>query len=512
MTDQERPEPSRRPAETAPGRAFQGIAYGATVGTLSLLSGIVLLPIVAFQVGAGPYGIWLFLISITTYVGYGDLGVASAIVHFGSRSRGGDNKHSLSQLLTAGVVWSVATMLVVLPLYVWLAWQYTETHLSELPSANRVILVALGAVVAGMAVVRPFGGALIGAGLMVWTQRIGLFALIFRVAGTIVAVFVFGTVTAVAVVETLATIIPGIVVMFIVLSRVAPLRWSRDMWPTLKLMLGYSSKSLAMGLSQTVVLQGGTIIVGLVSGPASVTHFNFAFRMYGGFRQLLGWVLEPFRSTLSRVAAKSQRGHHRMVESLSFATISVSVVGTVTFALCAGFLIELWVGDHMPAADIAAVAIILLAGLVLEWLHTPWVLAGDTAGRPGIFLIPQVLWAGTFVALGLYLGPLWGMVGVALAMSAPLIMLEPLYFAVARRFLGMRLAEWWSNSIRPVLEVTVPATLVTVLVWLVCARWAPGVVGWLPAGVFALSSLTFLLILRRRLPLDDLKGALGSHM
>lgn len=510
-----RPAPRRALApEPSPGRAFQGIAYSFGVGSLSLLSGIVLLPIVASQVGAGPYGLWLFLISITTYVGYGDLGVASAIVHFGSRSRGGDSEHSLSELLTAGVVWSFATMVVVVPVYVWLAWMYTGSHMGAMsdPQGTRLFLVTLGAIVAGMAVVRPFGGALIGSGLMLWSQRIGLGALVFRVVGTLVAVFGFGTVTAVAVVETLATVLPAVVVMAIVLVRVARLRLSRGMWPTLKLMLGYSTKSLLMGLSQTIVLQGGTLIVGVVQGPAQVTYFNLAFRVYSGFRQLVAWILEPFRSVLSRVGAVSLREHLKVIGSLSFATLSLTTVGAVTFGLCSRFLAEVWVGDHMPAAEIATVATVLLAGLVLESLHWPWVLAGDTAGKPGIFLVPQLLWAAVFLAVGFLLGRQWGTVGVALAMSAPLIVLEPLFLMVAQRSLGMRLDIWWSKAVGPVVAFTAPALGVAALTWTFTLVSARGQIGWLPALVFAVTSLLSLYVMRGRLPLADLVVALRSRM
>lgn len=510
-----RPRTPKGTAESAtPARTVHGIAYGVFVGTLSLLSGVILLPIVASQVGAGAYGLWLFLISITVYVGYGDLGVSSAIIHFGARARGGDGQHSMSQLLSAGVLWSAATMVVILPIYVWLAWRYIGSHLDVLPDpeTTRIALVAFGAVIAGMAVVRPFGGALVGTGLLVWAQRIGLIALLIRVVGTLVAVYVFGTITAVAAVETLATILPGVVIMVIVLSRVAPLRFSRGMWPTLRLMLGYSTKSLLMGMSQTVVMQGGTLIVGVVAGPANVTYFNLAFRVYTGVRQMITWVIEPFRSTLSRVAASSHSSHLKLVESLTFTTLSLTLVGTVTWALGSQFLVDAWVGDHLPAPVIALVATVLLAGLTLESLHLPYVLAGDTAGKPGIFLAPQVIWGILFVAMGIPLGQQWGIVGVAVAMSAPLLVVEPVFLAVARRFLGLSLKTWWSQSIRPALVFVAPALVAGALCWLATYASAPSLTGWLPAVVFALSSLLSLYLTRNHLPFDDLMAALRSRM
>lgn len=501
-------------AVSTAGRTLHGITYGVVVGMVSLLSGIILLPIVASQVGSGSYGVWLFLISITTYVGYGDLGVTSAIVHFGARARGGDGKHTLSQLLSAGLVWSLVSMAVVIPLYLWLAWGYTGAHLDELsdPDRSRVALVALGATVAFMAVVRPFYGALISAGLMVWTQRITFLTLVFRVAGTLVAVYTVGTITAVAIVETVATIMPGIFVMFLVLKRVARVRFTRGMWPTLTLMLGYSTKSLTMGLSESVVLQGGTLIVGVVLGPASVTHFNLAYRVYNGVRQLIDWVLEPFRSTLSRIAVRSRGDHLRMAGTLSFAALTIVVAGTAVWVLGSQFLVGHWVGDHMPAADIAAVASILLAGMVVETLHSPWVMAADTVGRPGAFLLPQILWAVLFVPLGLFLGGSWGIIGVAVAMALPLVVLEPLYLMIARKATGLRLRVWWRRSLVPVIVLTALPMTVAALVWAATSAVAPTLAGWLPAVSFIVAWCLSLALTRRFLPMEDVLDALRSRM
>jgi O-antigen/teichoic acid export membrane protein len=498
----------------AAGRTLHGIAYGVVVGALSLLSGILLLPIVANQVGPGAYGVWLFLISITTYVGYGDLGVTSAIIHFGARSRGGDGTYTLSALLSAGLVWSMASMVVVLPLYLWLAFAYTEAHLGDLGDSgtSQIALVALGATIAFMAVVRPFFGALVSAGLMVWTQRIAFLALIFRVAGTLAAVYLFGTITAVAIVETVATVMPGIVVMVLVLKRVASVRFTRGMWPTLKLMLAYSTKSLTMGLSESVVLQGGTLIVGVVLGPSSVTHFNLAYRVYNGVRQLVDWILEPFRSTLSRIAVGSRGAHRRMIETLSFATMTAIVAVTIVWLLGSRFLVERWVGEYMPAAEIAAVAAFLLAGMTIETLHSPWVMAADTIGKPGAFLLPQILWACLSVPLGLYLAGRWGIVGVAIGMASPLLVLEPLYLRIARQAAGMHLHMWWRRSLAPVVVATALPVAAAMMTWVAASAAAPSLAAWLPTVVFVVSWFLSVYLVRRLLPLDDVMSALRSRM
>jgi len=490
--------------------AFHGVLVSSFVGALSLLSGIVLLPIVANSVGYGPYGVWIFLIALTTYVGYGDLGVYAAIVHFGSQTRASTGPYSMSQLMTAGVLWSVLVALVVVPLYGWLAWLFVVAQAEQqgLTDGTIAILVALGAAVAGLAVTRPFGGAMVGSGYLMLDKRAQFVALVFRVVGTLVAALGFKSIVAVAVVETIATALPSTMIIPYVLTRVAPLRFTRDALRPLGMMLGYSVKSLLTSLPLTVITSGGTIILGLLHGPVQVTYFTFAFRVSAGLRTALAWLLEPFRSALSRIAAEDRQVHLNRDLSLGFAAASIIGAAAGFLGVSAYWLIGLWVGHDAPAEVIAPTAVVLLVGLVLESLVMPLVLAGDTVGRPGLFVVPQAAWAVGFVALGIWWSSLWSSVGMSFAIVVPLLLVSPWYFKIARDQIGFPVGRWGREVARPsVALVLPPLALGLVALWLAGAA-AP----WVGGLVFALAGLGNLALLRRHLPLAQLSETVRVRM
>ncbi len=499
-----------RSSRRGTGTTFVGVLAASLVGGSSLLIGIVLLPLVAGAVGAGPYGLWLFLITMTTVVGYGDLGVYSAIVHYGAQARGGASRYTIADLMTAGVIWSLIVAAVMVPIYTVLAATYAQSHAAAvgLTPQTAWVLVGLGATVTFLAASRPFGGALIGSGHLLTEKRADLLALVFRVVGTLVAALLLRSIVAVAVIETIATALPSLVVVPFVLRRVAPLRVHRDALRPLRMMLAYSAKSLLTSLPLMVVTSGATIVLGIVRGPTEVTYFNFAYRISSGLRTVLGWTLEPFRSALSRLAAEDRARHNHTVISLGFASATVTGAVAGLLSVSAFWLVALWVGGTMPAQPIAITAIILMLGLLAESLVNPLVLAGDTSGLPGIFLLPQALWAALFLLLAPVLGTWWGSVGVAIAVSVPLLVVGPCCLVVAHRRLGLSVQDWWSATLRPALAVVVPALVVSLATLATVGSVAP----WAPGPVFVAAIVGMALLLRRRLPLSELADALRLRM
>lgn len=493
-----------------PGTAVEGVLASTVVGALSLVAGVVLLPIVANAVGAGPYGVWLFLITLTSLVGYGDLGVYAAIVHFGSQSRENDDSYSMSDLLTAGVIWSILVALVVVPVYMWLGWRYAQRHADELglSSGGMMLLVVLGGIVAALAVTRPYAGAMVGFGYLLRNKRAHLVALIFRVIGSLIAALGFKSIIAVAVVETIATALPSLIIIPFVIKRVARLKIRRDALRPLRMMLSYSAKSLLTSLPQAVVTGGATIVLGLVQGPVPVTYFNFAYRIAAGLRTVIGWTIEPFRSAFSRLAAIDRAEHLRRTYYLAFASLAVTGAGAGLLSVSAFWLVNIWVGASMPANLIATAAIILMAGVVLESLVTPFVLFGDTAGMPGAFLGPQTLWAVLFLPLAAWFGTLWSLVGVSVAVTLPLLIAAPFYLRVARHRLGLAGRSWWRETIRPAGGVVLPAVLLSLV-----AQWTLGSAApWAPAAVYAVVGSVTVAVRWRHLPVREVVDTFRLRM
>ncbi|WP_293780263.1 oligosaccharide flippase family protein [uncultured Aeromicrobium sp.] len=495
---------------------LSGISSSAAVGVFSLLAGLLLLPLIFTTVGDGPYGAWLVLIAVVTYFQYTDLGVGTAIVHFGSRARGGETNRTLGQYLSAGLLWNAVAALIALPVFAVLALLYVSSPsvVIALDQSEREWLVALAVVALSSIAVRPFISTLTGAGLLPVDRRNQAIAVLLRVTGTLLVCWLHPSVVLLAAVETLALVLPALIAALVVKRRkLARLRWDRSSLSTLKAMLGFSMKSFTVGALGAMILQSGTILSGTLLGPQAAAHYGAAFRVYSAARQVLTWVVDPFRSTLSRAYVAEPERAKELLNALAFVVFLASAVSSTAVCFVAPWLVDAWLGPDVPDETITLAVIVLFAGLAVNSLQMPLAPAGDAAGRPGVFAGIQLLWLTLNLVIAFVFAPQLGIPGVALGLTAPLIVIVPLYILRARATIGLELHSWRRRAVAPVLVGTSPAIAVAVVVSL-------GVVGHVPEDVgplivtasYLIAQLLTLLILRRRLPLADVLALIRSEL
>nr|WP_108724246.1 oligosaccharide flippase family protein [Arthrobacter ruber] len=487
--------------------------YSSIAGMASLCASLVLFPIALSTVGAPLYGMWLFVLAITSYLAYADLGVGGALVHFGSRSRGGDASLPVATLLSSAIVWCLSISLLMAPVaYLifnhYVGIQSEKTHLS---SADAAVLVVCGVLVVCLMIVRPFSSALQGAGMLVLERKLQLIGVAVRIAGTLIACTVLGTFYALVIAETIALAVPPCLAACILLrNHWRHLRFDRKMLSTLVEMLQYSVRSFVVSLAGNSILQGGTLVVGLVAGPAQVSYYNAAFRIYAGVRQISSWAVEPFRSSLSRTFYKSASEAEDLIRTLiRMSTLLVSF-GCLFLMFGAAPLLRLWLGEAVPIDAVSFVLIILLGGLMLNSLHSVLILASDTANKPGLFTREQVTWAVSFFVLGFIFGNLWGAVGVAAALSLPLVILEFSYVRRAEQITHLRGRDWWCFCILPIVALFGGGSLVS----LILVAYLPGTVwnGFMPCVAFAFCSAVLTYLLRRLVPFREFRTLLASKL
>ena len=480
-----------------------------------MVAGILLIPLVITQVGSAAYGPWLVIAAIASYLQYSDVGVGAAIVHFGSRARSGANERSLSDYVSAGLAWNVAAAIVVVPIFSISAWLYVSSVAGEagLDPSDVTGLVTVGAIMLGCVLIAPFSSALVGAGLLPLDRRNQGIGVLARIVGTIAACLITHDVVWVATAEMAGSVLPQIIALFGLLRRhLLQLRVSKDTLPTLRFMLNYSVKSFGVAAVGALILQAGTIIVGIFLGPSDVTYFNAAYRVYTAARQTLMWAVDPFRSALSRLFVNDAEAARRIVISLTFSSLSVATVAAGTLAFASSQIVALWLGPSVPTEAIASTLSVLLLGLIVNAAQIPLVPAGDANGRPGAFFSIQVIWLVSFLVLACALVNVVGIVGVALGLGIPLVFVTPLYLHRARRVIALQAKEWFTEAILPTLIIALPATLVATAVALI--QYAVGAQPFsiLTGGAFIASVAITVFFARARLPHDGIMRLLKVEL
>lgn len=494
-------------------RAAGGVSLSVAAGMASLIAGIVLLPFILREVGAGTYGVWLILSSVASYLYFSDVGIGSAITHFGSRSRGGQKGPSLSSLLASGLVWSGITCLVVLPFYFLFSQWYVSSWADSVAEQDRFLLVILSLGLLIPLLLRPFGSALIGAGFLTVDRRNQLVGVVIRVGGTLFVCFSDLGIIGIAAAELMALLVPSLLsVLSLHMRGLIKVRRGDVSTATLRVMLGFSFRSFSVNLVGALTLQSGMIIIGLVGSAAEVTYYNAAFRVYSSVRQLLTWTVDPFRPALSRIFAKNRADATRVLTSILLVSLGAGAAASICLIIAAPDLITLWLGDAVPSRSVSVAAQVLLAGLLINMIHIPLAPATDAAGRPGILLVGQILWLILCLGLSFPFAIHFGVVGVALALSLPLIVVEPVMLWLGMRALNMQLKDWLIGVVKPVIIIIAVALVPTSLVGLALTESGTSQPWLITACAFGAATLVSIAAFRKRFGLQKSVSVLNIEL
>lgn len=509
--------PSRRPLR---GRDKEhggaaGILSSAGAGLLGIVVGLALLPLVIATIGSGAYGLWLLVSAVSVYLQYADVGVGSAIVHFGSRSRAGVQGHTFSQYVSGGLMWNMLVATAVVPLFAVLAIFITSSNAGAagVSSADANALALLATLMLACLLVSPFASALIGSGLLPVERRNQSIGIAVRCAGTLTACLVFDSIVWLAAAEVIAAITPhGAAVIALARRKLLKISFRHGAFSALRKMLRYSIRSFGVALVGATILQLGTVVVGSLMGPSDVTYYNAAFRVYTAARQLLTWIVDPFRSTLSRQFVEDPPRARRILTTLCAAAFGASALGAGVLVFGASDIVHLWLGASVPTATISLTMIVLLVGFVVNAIQIPLVPAGDALGRPGAFFLIQLTWLVAFAALVFPLVHSLGIVGAALALSAPLALIAPLYLWRARSVLELGADDWRASGIFAIFAIVSASAILAFVAAVIQFFAGLEPLSFYSTLTFAVSAVVFAIVLRNHLPTQRIRELLRAKL
>jgi O-antigen/teichoic acid export membrane protein len=185
------------------------------------------------------------------------------------------------------------------------------------------------------------------------------------------------------------------------------------------------------GITDIVIYSLDRVILAAYRSPAAVGLYEGAVRPHNVIRQLHGsLVLTVVPVASGYLAAEDQfRVRELLLRGTRYVLAIVAPV-TVSLMVVSAPLLEVWLGERFR---VAAPALAILASY--------WLVGGNT-GVSGAMLVAagrvrQLAWyawlvAGVNFVLALVLTPLFGLEGVALAISAPYIFLFPIFFKLVR--------------------------------------------------------------------------------
>ena len=434
--------------------------YGATV-----LSGLVLTPVIVNSLGNEQYGVWSIAAALITYLALLDFGLGPTVVRHGAEYRGRRAPEETNALVSAGLVVYGAVGAVTLVVGGVVAWILPALLGLEgdLVGAARAatFLVVLGAVVRF-----PLG---LFWNLLLAQQRYDLVN-----AGSLASIGLYTLLVLALVTRYEDIVVLAAASLAATVVRLAlPLLWVRRELPFLRPrralvtrrlvrdLLGFSSHNFLIQLSARAAFSTDVVVVGIVLGAEAAAFyaipaklFQLAFGLGTGATNLL---YPAFAELEGAEDVERQRAYLRAGIR---AGMALMLAFAVPLVLVPDLLIRAWIGDGYDESTAVAV----LLGLTLL-LHQPIHVCGQ-------FLIARRLQAplarvlvGTVtanvvlsVALALAVG-LWGVAASALATTALAVALVP---RLVSRASGLSTPALARLALRPL----VPAFLLGAIVFL----------------------------------------------
>jgi len=405
----------------------------------SMIAYVALLPVVLTAFGAEAYGLYMLTVAVGALFQQ-DLGVGGATTRFiGVAAPSSDFARmrrvaaaSNMFFLAAAVILSGATALV-------FALTIPRAQFSPELSGTAWILAILG--VANVFILLAFSSnrqILTGIGRLgvVNYLLIGLAA--FRIALTLLVCWAGIGIVAVAAVDVLGILAFGIATYVLRRTR-APQITARPRdfrWSVFRELFAVSAQLMILGLAGVVIMQVGGILTALMLPIAYTALYAAGQRIYLLVKEVtnsLATAILPTASMREGGAAGTPIGE-MYLRGTSYANMLMMVV-LVPVVVFMPEIMSTWLGPSGVGA--AVVAQILVLSMFANNNHLLAVPILTAQGSVRGYAILHTIWAVTGTALAVVLGVPFGLTGIALGLTLPILLLEPIYVAIALRRLDL---------------------------------------------------------------------------
>jgi O-antigen/teichoic acid export membrane protein len=448
------------------GAATNWLAFAAT-----LVVGFFLTPYVVRELGDGPYGVWAFVESLVAYFTLFDLGIAACVVRFVAKFHATGDRDDLNRLVSTCLALFVGLgMLLFVVGAGLLPALLPSLYQAGVPSDDVLLFTLL--MLGNLAVTLPlsvFPSILDGLERFAAKSAIRIAVLAVRTVGTILILEHSPSLLNLGLLITACNVVEHLLCAIFAFRRLPELRISSKLIDraTLARVKGYSFDAfLAMVAGRTCV-QSGALIVGLLLGAAPVTYFALASRLAEFAKALLRAATNTLTPAVSSLEAGGDDAVIRRIfvrgTRLVLYLILPVHLGLIVFGRP---FLTVWLGDASYAEHCYPALVILSATLSL-------VVAQSVAARI-LYGVGRLKWfarmalgeAAANVLLSVLLCPQFGVVGVAIGVAVPNLVMCVWVIAHTARGLGVRigrfLAEAWA---RPLIAAMMPLAVWLFVGW-----------------------------------------------
>lgn len=395
---------------------------------ISVVVAFIVSPILVNQLGNETYGIWVLIISLTSYFTILDFGVNGAIVRFISKYKALEEYNSANKVFSSSFAFfSIIALIVVTACAV---FAYFFKDIFEIKQFDQRYLYAVffivGVDLALNLIFSVFLGSLKAVGRFLEVNIIAITLNIIKNVIIVVLITNGYSLLAIAVLQLIVNSTKFLLQYFTIQKFAAFLHFkvtniNKD---TLKQLYNYSIYAFVISIAMKIIFYTDSIVIGAILDVGQVTFYAIPTMLMQYLEQFI-WaviaVLLPIISAQDALGKNEKNSKMYMVGS-KYAMLLCAPVFIVLYFAGPSF-IGLWMGKQYSEPS-GQVLQILLVGyyFFLAQLVAHGILKGLSKHK--ILAILLSVEAVANLGLSLYLGEIWGINGVALGTIIPLLVIN----------------------------------------------------------------------------------------
>lgn len=387
---------------------------------VTIVSGLLLTPIIVESLGTEQYGIWAVIGSVLAFIGLLDLGIAPSVIRHSAEQRGRGAPEETNELASTALALYLAIFVAAVAISLALAWGLP----SVIDIPDRYVdesQIGLFLVMLAFAIRFPLG---LFTSLLAGQQRYD----VLNFAGVLSIMLYVGIVAGLLLWRGGGVLTLAVVTLIVTLVRVLwPLAWVRRELPGLRLsptlatrkqareLFSFSGRNFLINVASKVVFSTDVIVIGIVLGIAAAGLYKIPATLFAlayGVGLAVTTLLFPLLSQLEG-AAERERQQDYLLAGLRMG-LGVVLLVSLPLAILPDRFLAAW----LPAGDFdesVAVLALLMASLVFAqpgYMLTQFLVARGTHGRIAVVRIVAVA---VNLALSIVLASWVGIWGVALS-------------------------------------------------------------------------------------------------
>jgi len=453
------------------------VLWSCTGVAANLFVGFIITPFIIHRLGEEQYGIWGLIFSILDYFWFLDLGLNTAVCNFCARFIAIKDYEKINEVISTALFYFsmvAATVWAIAPFIAGNAYRFFKVSPPYRDEFAHLIL--LTTISWGVCIMlHMFVSALDGFQRFDLTSRIWVAMLALRSAGYFLVLKSGRGLVAMAGIF-IASQILGYLLNFLNFRTVFPqLRLSRSyVRPAMfREIFQYGIKSFVANTSTLMLNQSGTVMIGHYLSDAAVGFYVLPSRLLQYAVDTVSRIAIVTRSSAAELAAT---GNFEAALALGIYSNRYSLTLFMPVAVFLGIygraLILRWVGPQMAEHSAVLLPVFLLSNsLVLAaQFNSSSLLYG--LGAHGGYARGIFVEAIVYVAALVWVIPRYGILGVALASAALMIVVRGVYtpWLVSRALNSSFLLYMRGIYVRPLLA----AVPVWILAWYLQKTWLPG--------------------------------------